>query len=253
MPVPPVPPAGLPGLETEELLGHVDTRSLTALLGRIAKHDNDAFEEFFADTKKEVFATILAVLVSRELSEDTSQEVYIQVWNTADRFDPGRGAPMAWLLTIARRRAVDHVRAEQSHRNRLARFSSENHITDHDVVAEAAITIFEAEDVTRHLLSLSALQHAAINLAFFEGLTYPEVANILNVPLSTVKSRIRDSISKLRHSMAETSSARCRLDGRKLGGPERKIEVAPLTVPDSCVKLVTVTDGPPAGCVGHYL
>ncbi|MET4094435.1 RNA polymerase sigma-70 factor (ECF subfamily) [Arthrobacter sp. UYCu712] len=236
MPVPPVPePSVVPCYEIEELPHHRDMQSLSGLLGRIAKHDNDAFAEFFAHTRKEVYATILAVLVSRELSEDTSQEVYMQVWNTADRFDPARGAPMAWLLTIARRRAVDHVRAEQSHRNRLARFASASHITDHDVVAEAATRIFEAEDVNRHLLSLSALQHAAINLAFFEGLTYPEVANILNVPLPTVKSRIRDSISKLRHSMAEPSSARYRPAGGKLGGPEGNIKLFPLTVPDSCV------------------
>ncbi|WP_226758524.1 sigma-70 family RNA polymerase sigma factor [Arthrobacter sp. SO3] len=225
----------MPGYEMEEQPHHADLRALAGLLGRIAKRDNDAFEEFFAHTRKEVFATILAVLVSRELSEDTSQEVYIQVWNTAHRFDPARGSPMAWLLTIARRRAVDHVRAEQSHRNRLARFASDNHITDHDVVAEAATKIFEAEDVNRHLLSLSALQHAAINLAFFDGLTYAEVAFILNVPLPTVKSRIRDSLSKLRHSMAEPSSARFRLAGGKPGGPDRIIKLSPLTVPDSCV------------------
>lgn len=182
--------------------------ALTGLLGRVAEGDHDAFEEFFVHTNKKVFATIRAVLVSTELSEDASQEVYIQVWNTADRFDPARGSAMAWLLTIARRRAVDHVRTEQSHRNRQTRFASTSHSTDHDVVAEAATAIFEAEDVTRHLLSLSALQHTAINLAFFDGLTYAEVAKILNVPLPTVKSRIRDSISKLRHAMTEPSSTR---------------------------------------------
>ncbi|MCY0905365.1 sigma-70 family RNA polymerase sigma factor [Arthrobacter sp. H14-L1] len=210
MPVPPTPPAPDPSVspcrEIEERAERVGLRALTGLLGRIAEGDNDAFEEFFAQTNKKVFATIRAVLVSTELSEDTSQEVYMQVWKTADRFDPERGSAMAWLLTIARRRAVDHVRAEQSHRNRQTRFASTSHSTDHDVVAETAAMIFEAEDVNRHLLSLSALQHAAINLAFFDGLTYAEVANILNVPLPTVKSRIRDSIFKLRHAMTEPSS-----------------------------------------------
>ncbi|WP_113719563.1 sigma-70 family RNA polymerase sigma factor [Arthrobacter dokdonensis] len=195
-----------PWCEIDESSTVLENRALIDLLCRIAEGENVAFEDFFVHTHKRVFAVIRRILVSTELSEDTSQEVYIQVWKAASRFNPARGSVMAWLLTIARRRAVDHVRAEQSRRDRQTRFVVGSHCVDHDVVAEAAAAILEVEDVNLHLLSLSTLQHTAIELAFFDGLTYAEVAIILNVPLPTVKSRIRDSLLKLRQAMTEPSS-----------------------------------------------
>lgn len=163
--------------------------------------DRGAFSELFTRTSRNVFAVVRAVLVSVELSEDTCQEVYLQVWNTADRFDSSRGSAMAWLLTIAKRRAVDHVRLEESHRRRQTRFAATSHVIDHDVVAEAAAKLFETDDLMRHLRSLSLLQLTAVRLAYFDGLPYAEVARILNVPLPTVKSRIRDGVLKLRLEM----------------------------------------------------
>ena len=205
-PIPSAPDASVSSLyETTEPSQVKEMWALSGLLGRIADGENAAFEEFFVRTHKKVFSVIRSILVSRELSEDTSQEVYLQVWNTAGQFNLERGSVMAWLLTIARRRAVDHVRAEESRRNRQTRFVWGSHCIDHDAVAEATTALVEVEDVNRHLLSLSALQHTAIYLAFFEGLTYAEVAIILNVPLPTVKSRIRASLRKLREAMMEPS------------------------------------------------
>lgn len=174
---------------------------LNELLVRVGEGDRGAFSELFTRTSRNVFAVVRAVLVSVELSEDTCQEVYLQVWNTADRFDSSRGSAMAWLLTIAKRRAVDHVRLEESHRRRQTRFAATSHVIDHDVVAEAAAKLFETDDLMRHLRSLSLLQLTAVRLAYFDGLPYAEVARILNVPLPTVKSRIRDGVLKLRLEM----------------------------------------------------
>ncbi|MCZ2404652.1 sigma-70 family RNA polymerase sigma factor [Paenarthrobacter sp. Z7-10] len=181
----------------------MDQDVLGPLLLRIADGDVDAFERLFRRTGARIFALVLRVLADHDLSQDTTQEVSLQVWLTAERFDPSLGSALGWLTTLARRRAIDRVRREQAYRDRQQRYGAGSHVTAHDHVAEAMTATLESEAVTRSLLALSPLQAEAIQLAFFGGLTYLEVAATLGVPLPTVKSRIRDGLKSLRRSLEQ--------------------------------------------------
>ena len=126
------------------------------------------------------------------------------VWLEARKYDPAAGSAMAWLMTIAHRRAVDKVRSEQAGTNREFRWGTANHGVEYDVVAETVADRMEGQDVARCLHSLSRLQREAITLAYYDCLTYREVAARLCCPLPTVKSRIRDGLKQLRTYMDET-------------------------------------------------
>lgn len=172
--------------------------SLTDLLLRTADQDRAAFALFYERTSKRVFGLARRVLVDHELSEDATQEVYLQVWNTAHRFDPAMGSPMAWLLTLAHRRAVDRVRSEQSSTDREARYGAAMQTIDHDDVVDTVTQQLEAEGVIRCLESLTATQQESVRLAYYGGLTYREVAERLGVAVPTIKSRIRDGLIRLK-------------------------------------------------------
>jgi RNA polymerase sigma-70 factor (ECF subfamily) len=176
---------------------------LTALLARIAQQDHRAFEEFVAQTSRYVRALVAAVVVSPDLSEDACQEVYLQVWQTAARFDPLSGTATGWLIILARRRAIDKVRAEQAYRNRQDRYSALSGTPAYDEVAERVAATVDAAAVAESLPVLTPKQRQAITLAFYAGMTYAEVALTLDIPLPTVKSRIRDGVLKLRHTLSE--------------------------------------------------
>ncbi len=90
------------------------TTDLDALLRRVARRDTEAFAEFYDHTSSRVFGLVTRVLRDRGYSEETTQEIYLQVWDNAGNYDPAAGSPLAWLMTLAHRRAVDRVRAEQS-------------------------------------------------------------------------------------------------------------------------------------------
>ncbi|MBG6185459.1 RNA polymerase sigma-70 factor (ECF subfamily) [Arthrobacter sp. CAN_A214] len=138
------------------------------------------------------------VVVDAELSADTTQEVFLALWQAgAARYDPHRGTAMAWILTIAHRKAIDKVRSEHAHRARDLRWSNKNQTVDYDHVSETILARDESAAVTESLKVLSALQREAIHLAFYTGLTYSEVAHHLGIPIPTAKTRIRDGIKRL--------------------------------------------------------
>ncbi|MCC3267201.1 ECF RNA polymerase sigma factor SigK [Arthrobacter gengyunqii] len=185
----------------------VPPASLQALLAGIAGGSRDDFEQFYALTSRRVYGLARRVLIDAELSQDTTQEVYLQVWTSASRFDPAVGSPLAWLLTLAHRRAVDRVRSEQSSANREARFGAAMQEPDYDNVADTVAQRLDAEAVVECLESLTDTQRESVRLAYYGGLTYREVAEKLNAAVPTIKSRIRDGLIRLKNCLGVPANA----------------------------------------------
>ena len=173
-------------------------QQLAQLLERVAQGDQASFAEFYRLTSRRVFGMARRVLIDPELSEDTTQEVFLQVWQNAARFDPASGSPLAWLMTISHRRAVDKVRSSQSASEREARYGANSQDIDHDSVSDEVDTRLEAEAVVRCLETLTETQQESVRLAYYGGLTYREVAEKLNAAIPTIKSRIRDGLIRLK-------------------------------------------------------
>jgi RNA polymerase sigma-70 factor (ECF subfamily) len=174
------------------------TDDLDALLRRVAQRDVEAFAAFYDGTRARVFGLVARVLRDPGYSEETTQDVYLQVWRNADKYNPAAGTPLAWLMTLAHRRAVDRVRSEQAATQRESRYGAANVELPADRVAEAAISNDERRQVTVCLDSLTDAQRECIQLAYYEGLTYVQVSERLAANLATIKSRMRDAIRGLR-------------------------------------------------------
>ena len=169
---------------------------LAGLLARVARGDQAAFATVYDRTAAQVFGVVLRVVRDPAQSEEVAQEVMLDVWRTAARFDPHRGSATAWLMTLAHRRAVDRVRSGLAAAQREARAAVAE--IDYDVVAEAVETRLDAQRVRRCLDSLTDLQRESVTLAYYGGYTYREVAGLLGVAVGTVKTRMRDGLIRLR-------------------------------------------------------
>ena len=174
---------------------------LDALVRRVARGDRDAFAAIYDLTKSRVFGLVVRVLRDAGYSEETTQEAYLEVWRTASAYDSAKGSALAWLLTMAHRRAVDRVRAEQAGSRRESRYGAATVDPAHDPVAESAIAGDERRRVTECLDGLTDAQRQCIELAYYQGLTYSEVSQRLAANLSTIKSRIRDALRGLRNCL----------------------------------------------------
>ena len=129
-------------------------------------------------------------------SEEVMQEVLLDLWRTASRFDSSKGSAMAWVMTLAHRRAVDRVRSEQKSAERELRAASAQ--IDYDDVTEAVEATIDRERVRRCLRSLTDLQRESVTLAYYGSYSYSEVAGLLGVAVGTVKTRMRDGLIRLR-------------------------------------------------------
>lgn len=177
-----------------------------AVVQRVARGDEGAFAELFDAFAPTVYGIIRRVLRDPDHSEEVSQEVFVEVWRTAARFDAERGSVAAWLSTLAHRRAVDRVRAEQAHRDRTERHARRDpEVGTADAADAELLAAVERSSTTSAVQSalaeLTDLQRQAIELAYYGGYTYPEVAALLGVPLGTVKTRIRDGMIRLRDAL----------------------------------------------------
>lgn len=174
---------------------------LDALLRRVARRDADAFAAFYDHTRARVYGLIVRVLRDAGYSEETTQEVYLEVWRTAEAYDSARGSALSWLMTMAHRRAVDRVRAEQAASQRESRYGAANVESSSDVVADSAIAGDERRRVAECLDGLTDAQRQCIEMAYYGGLTYAEVSQRLAANLSTIKSRMRDALRALRNCL----------------------------------------------------
>jgi RNA polymerase sigma-70 factor (ECF subfamily) len=171
------------------------------LLGRVALGDESAFEQLYDKIAGPVLGVVRKVLRDPAQSEEVTQEVMVEIWRTAPRFDPSRGGATTWVLTMAHRRAVDRVRSAQAASDRETRVAALEHTPEFDQVAEAVEASLEREQVRRALDALTPLQREAVRLAYYGGHTHREVAELLGVPLGTVKTRLRDGLIRLRDAM----------------------------------------------------
>jgi RNA polymerase sigma-70 factor, ECF subfamily len=174
-------------------------------LARIGAGDKHAFAELYDATAPRVFGLIKRLLVDPAQAEEVTQEVYLEIWQTASRYRPERGSAISWMLTMAHRRAVDRIRASQASRDRDAKVGIREYDREYDAVAEHVELSIEGQRVKRALGGLTELQRQAVELAYFGGLSHSEIAARLHVPLGTVKTRIRDGMIRLRDALGVTS------------------------------------------------
>ena len=171
-------------------------RYLDGLLARVARGDQAAFEAVYDDLAGPVYGLILRVVRDPAQSEEVSQEVLLEIWRSASRFDPAKGTAATWAMTIAHRRAVDRVRSAAAATAREQR-SAEIPVP-HDDVADTVEASLDAERVRRCLEGLTEAQRESITLAYYGGYSYRQVSRLLTVALSTIKTRIRDGLIRMR-------------------------------------------------------
>jgi len=175
------------------------------LMQHVAMGDQEAFAALYDRYADRVYGLVRRVLRDPSQSEEIAQEVFVEAWRQARQYDAGKGSVTTWLLTLAHRRAVDRVRSEQSARAREERVSARDQVVDYDPVSEQVEVRLEHEQVRRALGELTDLQRQAIELAYYGGNTYREVAELLGTPLATVKTRLRDGLIRMRDHMGVTA------------------------------------------------
>ncbi|MCG5449602.1 MULTISPECIES: sigma-70 family RNA polymerase sigma factor [unclassified Micromonospora] len=168
------------------------------LLPRVARGDEAAFATLYDAMAGRVLGLARRVVRDPAQAEEVTQEVMVEVWRTAGRFDAGRGSASAWILTMAHRRAVDRVRSEQAHINRTQQVAATEAHVPYDEVVEDVTARLEREQVRRCLGRLTPVQRESVTLAYYGGHTYREVAEKLQTPLPTVKTRMRDGLIRMR-------------------------------------------------------
>ena len=171
-------------------------RTWCELMSATARGDHWAFAELYDLTVRRIYGTVLRVLRAPEHAEEVTQEVYAELWQQAARYNPSKGSVISWMCTVARRRAVDRVRSVSSEMARDERYAGTAD-PEIDQVWDSATQRQDIERVRRGLQSLTDLQSETLTLAYYEDLTQSQIATRLNVPLGTVKARMRDAMKRL--------------------------------------------------------
>lgn len=171
------------------------------LLQAVAGGDHAAFTRLYDLLAPRVFGLVLRVLVDRAQSEEVLQDVFLEIWQSAAQFTPNKGRGRSWIFTIAHRRAVDRVRSAQSSANRDVRVGIRDLDVAHDGVAEDAELRIEGRRATAALAALPSAQREALTLAYHSGYSQSEIAALTQVPLGTVKTRMREGLARLRQVM----------------------------------------------------
>jgi RNA polymerase sigma-70 factor (ECF subfamily) len=171
---------------------------LDSLLVRVAHGDQGAFEAVYDQLAGPVYGLICKVLRDPAQSEEVAQEVLLEIWRCASRFDRAKGSAQTWVMTIAHRRAVDRVRAASAEAQREASAAAAAAALPADEVAETVEANVDRDAVRRCLDTLTEIQRESITLAYYGGYTYREVAGLLKVALGTIKTRIRDGLLRMR-------------------------------------------------------
>jgi RNA polymerase sigma-70 factor (ECF subfamily) len=188
-------PAGAPA-------GADSSADLAGLLRRCARGDESAFAAFYDATSSRAWGVALRVVRNRAHAEEVVQEAYLSAWRQSGRFDAKRGRPESWFLTIVHRAAVDRVRSVEASSRREQHYTQHDQsIPEPDSTASAVHQTFEARRVHGALGALTERQRQAVELAYWGGYTHTEVAGLLDIPVGTAKTRIRDGLIRLRDTL----------------------------------------------------
>lgn len=182
-----------------------DDLSIETLLRAVADGDRSAFAELYDRISSRVMGLVTRLLRDRAQSEEVTQEVFLEIWQQASKFDQNRGSGMAWVLTMAHRRAVDRIRSAQKSYERDVKIGIRDMEREFDGVVETVEIRVENERVKAAMSRLTPLQREAVVLAYYGGYSHSEMAEILGIPLGTVKTRLRDGMIRLRDEMGVTS------------------------------------------------
>ena len=174
-----------------------------AALERMARGDHEALAELFDRHGRLVFSLALRILRDQSDAEDIVQDVFSQAWRQAARYESSRGNVIAWLLNLTRSRAIDRLRSRRARPDTAAGDPAALGQPDRSQPVDEQIALStEAARIRAAVDELSVLQRVAIELAFYEGLTHVEIAERLELPLGTVKTRIRQGLLKLKERLA---------------------------------------------------
>ena len=174
-----------------------------AALERMARGDHEALAELYDRHGRLVYSLALRILRDQSDAEDIVQEVFSQAWRQAARYDASRGNPVAWLLNLTRSRAIDRLRGRRARPDAAAADPAALDLADLSQPVDEQIALsHQAARIRAAVGELSVLQRVAIELAFYEGMTHVEIADRLELPLGTVKTRIRQGLLKLRERLA---------------------------------------------------
>ena len=183
----------------------IETRNrsneLAALIRQVADQDERAMAELYDSTSRLVYGLVLRIVADPATAEEVLMDVYMQAWRQSDRYDQQRGAPLAWLTTIARSRALDRVRAGSQERRRSESLDAAIHEASEVGADEATFAGEVSAQVRKALEVLSDEQREVIELAYYGGLSHSEIALELGQPLGTVKTRTRLGMIKLRETL----------------------------------------------------
>ena len=175
------------------------------LLAQIAGGDQAAFGALYDEISPRVFGLVRRLLVDHAQAEEVTQEVFLEIWQNASRYEPSKGGASTWILTMAHRRAIDRIRSSQSGRDRDVKIGIRDYVSDYDNVADTVETTIEHERVKEAMTQLTELQRQAVSLAYYGGYSHSEVAAMLSVPIGTVKTRLRDGMIRLRDELGVAS------------------------------------------------
>jgi len=175
------------------------------LLARVALGDQAAFAELYDNMAPRVLGLVKRLLRDHAQSEEVTQEIFLEIWQNAARYDSSKGGASGWILTMTHRRAVDRVRASQASRDRDVKIGVRDYVSEYDNVSETVQVRMESERVEKAMLRLTELQRQAVTLAYYGGLSHSEVAEQLSVPIGTVKTRLRDGLIRLRDELGVAS------------------------------------------------
>ena len=179
-------------------VGEIDPRRLAELLEDCARGNHGAFNALYRATWRLVFNVVRRQLIDVSQSEEVAQEVFLEVWQTAARYEARLGSATTWLATLARRRAIDRVRSSQASRERETRMWQRSRETPHDNVLETVETRFDRDRLVVAIAELTVLQREAIAITYLEGHTMLQATAIVGASESALKTRVRDGILSLR-------------------------------------------------------
>jgi RNA polymerase sigma-70 factor (ECF subfamily) len=174
---------------------------LVELLKACSLGEEAAFAKLYDATAARLFGLVLRTVRDRAQAEEVTQDAYLDIWRNSSRFDPDRGSALSWLMTIGHRKAVDRVRSAEASRRRDTAYEARDQAAPFDQTVDEAHRNLDAQRVRKALDALTDTQRRAVELAYFGGYTHREVAAMLELPLGTAKTRIRDGLIRLRDTL----------------------------------------------------